>query len=451
MDFVTTDGVIKNLLATFIDLGTTVLEFANTDMGQLVTAIGLVAGGFATLKAFGIADLFIRFSSAVGIATNSTLGLGAALEFLNINPIFLAITAVVGLVAAYDALTTSVSEANDNLEKLNTEYTQTESSINSLEEQLLTIHQQIKDINSEGGADVAQDGELETLVAQSTELENQIALLEEKQRLNQAESEKNAQKAVSGKTFYDVYSGGEDNQFDYSVYGTQVEALKEYSEVMSELSIKIQELEQEQNDLIVSGQTTSEQYSENNDELIKLQEAYDKNSTSAMEFKDALDTVIESTAEDSETRAEAQSGIDAYISVIKDSSDQTEENTSANEENQISLEDLAESYELSADAIQAYADANDISIEAAAQALSDQEDIKQALEDTADAYDEARSQLTALPDAYDALNSAMNEYNSTGSLNADTLDNLLSLGDEYLSLLSFENGQMSINEAGMQA
>lgn len=55
------------------------------------------------------------------------------------------------------------------------------------------------------------------------------------------------------------------------------------------------------------------------------------------------------------------------------------------------------------------------------------------------------SELEGLSDAFDTLTGAVDEYNENGSISIDTLSSLVELGDDYLSMLSFENGQLVFN------
>ena len=55
------------------------------------------------------------------------------------------------------------------------------------------------------------------------------------------------------------------------------------------------------------------------------------------------------------------------------------------------------------------------------------------------------SELDGLQTTYDTLKGAVDEYNKNGYMSIDTLQQLLSLGDEYLSMLSMENGQLVLN------
>ena len=81
-----------------------------------------------------------------------------------------------------------------------------------------------------------------------------------------------------------------------------------------------------------------------------------------------------------------------------------------------------------------------------AQALSESgKDLSGSLQSLSESATDAANQLSSLDDAYSTLTSAVEEYNSTGYISADTLSKLLELGDEYISMLSFENGQLVFN------
>lgn len=55
------------------------------------------------------------------------------------------------------------------------------------------------------------------------------------------------------------------------------------------------------------------------------------------------------------------------------------------------------------------------------------------------------SELSGTQDAYDTLTAVAKEYNSTGSLTADTLASLLKLNPQYYEALSMQNGQLVVN------
>lgn len=61
----------------------------------------------------------------------------------------------------------------------------------------------------------------------------------------------------------------------------------------------------------------------------------------------------------------------------------------------------------------------------------------------------ASERFNALSDASDVLTSAVEEYNENGYFSASMLEKLLSLDDEYLSMLSMENGQLVLNSQAL--
>lgn len=59
------------------------------------------------------------------------------------------------------------------------------------------------------------------------------------------------------------------------------------------------------------------------------------------------------------------------------------------------------------------------------------------------------TEVDNLQGTYDVLKGVVDEYNQNGYLSIDTLQTLLTLDDEYLSLLSMENGQLSLNTTAL--
>lgn len=59
------------------------------------------------------------------------------------------------------------------------------------------------------------------------------------------------------------------------------------------------------------------------------------------------------------------------------------------------------------------------------------------------------TELGNMDDAQSSLSKAVEEFNTNGSLSFDTVQSLLSLGGNYLQYLTNENGQLSLNTAGI--
>ena len=66
------------------------------------------------------------------------------------------------------------------------------------------------------------------------------------------------------------------------------------------------------------------------------------------------------------------------------------------------------------------------------------------------ALEKLKEDLQSTKNAYEVLNSAIEEYNSNGSISYDTWEGLIAIGDQYLSLLIDENGQIKSNTKALQ-
>lgn len=77
------------------------------------------------------------------------------------------------------------------------------------------------------------------------------------------------------------------------------------------------------------------------------------------------------------------------------------------------------------------------------------ERFKATIQDTASLQDNIKA-LEDLQKNYDILAGAVDEYNENGYITIKTLEGLLSLGSEYISLLSIENGQLVLNEQALR-
>lgn len=71
---------------------------------------------------------------------------------------------------------------------------------------------------------------------------------------------------------------------------------------------------------------------------------------------------------------------------------------------------------------------------------------KQIAETASTSFEEISKSIDSIQGAYSTLSDAINEYNTNGFLTLDTLQAILSLEPEYLALLQFENGQMTLNK-----
>lgn len=75
-------------------------------------------------------------------------------------------------------------------------------------------------------------------------------------------------------------------------------------------------------------------------------------------------------------------------------------------------------------------------------AIKEQEKAVQRYTENLEKYNDS---IDKIQDSYSKLQGAIDEYNEYGNLSIDTLQELLSLDSEYLSMLEYQNGQLYIN------
>ena len=169
----------------------------------------------------------------------------AMLKWLVTNPvgqIVLVVGAIASLVAIYDALTVSVSEAKENLEESITSFNETTKEIKDLNSELETTENRIKELqklSDAGTISVADEAELETLKEQNKELARQIALKQRQQITEGEEALKDAKelstKAVTSKYEFvtpdDKNNRGVPSAMKVSVEKELQLAMDKYSEI----------------------------------------------------------------------------------------------------------------------------------------------------------------------------------------------------------------------------
>ena len=87
------------------------------------------------------------------------------------------------------------------------------------------------------------------------------------------------------------------------------------------------------------------------------------------------------------------------------------------------------------------------------QATAEMTEKQKELEEVSNSVQEGiktlNEEIDTLQESYKTLTSAVDEYNSNGYLSIDTLQSLLSLDNEYLSMLSLQNGQLVLNTTAL--
>ena len=429
------DGGLNKFLKGLIDLGTGILKFTNSDLGQVIIKVGVFVTAILVLNkaiqsttATNIIQWAKDFVVAMSMATDSTIGLNGALELLNINPVMLAITALAAVVVGGLAIAKKANDELDNniskLSEMSSAYSDATKEVESLKSQLKNINSKIEEINSLDGVKITREGELSELERQREELEQTLILQREIAEQAEKDLETQASKTVRGnitdtKEIFGLSDYYNLPQETYSNLGInisddldRVEVLKLVSNEMLNQQKVIDGLIQKKKE---NNGLSEEEQNALNDSIDKYNEARGIGAT----YSEELDKEIVGLSETSETRNYATEGLDAYSEALKSTTKETGEAT-----NNI--------YEFS-------------------DSEKEQEKETNQATEALQAYNDALAELSSMGDSFDVLNNSIAEYNSSGEFTLDTLSNLLALGDDYLSLLQFENGQLSLNKDGALA
>lgn len=387
----------SEFLGGLLSLANGFLQLLNTPIGAFVTQVVLF-----TTAGWGLVKLF-RAMNIVSIVTASLKSL--PLVLFAIQGAFTgAITAAEAFNIAMQAMKSSlpiiaaVSLAVLGLVKIVNlvEESQKETTI-TLEEQIQIVDELRSKINS--------------LSSEYENLENQSDLSEtENRRLRLLEAEIEANKEILAqeekKLFYEQFGAG--SKFvptglashgftDINMHTweapTELEILQQNIDEFKEIQQQIKDLEAQM--ATATGQ-----------ELIDLNEDYNALVNSSRTYFD-------------------------YI------------NEQANALSQFDLENIPEEYRGTVETL-----LSDITIlfsGMADKAEESTEDISAEFKSMSESVADSVSELDGLSDAFDTLTGAVDEYNANGSISLDTLSSLVELGDDYLSMLSFENGQLVFN------
>lgn len=474
------DGGLQKFAKTLLDVGTNILKVINT-IGGLKTMLVALASVMITLKWQSIVTTlakfpilfktihtalgnviisFQRFSGAIGLAQKGYIGFSAVLKAS--TPIIGAISiAISGLVGWLGHLKKKQEEEEKAMSKAIEKWKESQQEVENLEGTLTSLGDEIARLEAKKVkvTDEQQSQELEkqlnTMKLQEASLENQLRLAKQKAELDHQDAIKKAYKKIEedgeGIETYDEYG----NPQYIGGQGNKVEELEAYNNAYEEYSKKLLEYNNQIKNISDENGNILKKYEEQGKELTNKIEIVDKNMQKlkkagtdlALELQQAGDTI----------GGDFSTKINGLVGTFLDVSESEEQ---ANAQYEIAEEDLQrlnEKYGDAENAIRAYLEQHE-------ELNGDRAMAVQALLDECDQYDEYIAKVNEATEAHSnavesllgveqglsTLRDAMSEYNSTGEFSTKMLGNLLKLDSEYLELMEFENGQMIINEQGIE-
>lgn len=224
--------------------------------------------------------------------TASTVTLGNALKALwatmITNPIIMLTTMVSAAVMAYQAYKQHVVEANEATQEAINTFESISSEVDDLEGKLSELNEQISKLDP-----ITDAEDIENLQLETEELEKQLAILKEKQRIAESDADKAAQKSL-GMTEASRYKT-EDRESAYggietgAAYVTKDEELQNAIEAYEEYKKKVDEANDSLANMAKTGEYTQSEWDKQEEVVSAYSDKMEDARTHANELATSLD------------------------------------------------------------------------------------------------------------------------------------------------------------------
>ena len=501
------DGGLSYLLKLLTDIGTVILKLANNDFVKLLAVTTLTVAGLVGLLG-SVDKLKIAFKGFTSVGTTfanilgnmlvmalegegAMAGLTGSIEALSVaekTSLILTAGAIIAvgiyaIVKAVDHFNVSQKEAIDLAKEAQSTLKDTQGELSSVKDRLKEVKDEIEQINSKGGLTLTDEAKINQLKRETTELNLQKKILEQKEKIQKQTLQSNINSALGKKSSYDEYIGGGVVQNNPNVgqkfishKGTlsdQIESdTKSYQAVTHDIEElnKVYEslLEKQANhqNLTLGESQTIAYYDYNLQRLTDTQNKYassiDENTDTIMDWynqyadmgvefdkmpqklQDAINALSIETAmmsENSVAIKDETSLLEAYGNETHTTVSNMDELKEAVERSGKSWDDVKEAID-NGEYIKAFGIA-------CADTTTTVSDLEDELSDVSSLSEEISDSFSSLSNAYDTLSSAQQEFAENGAISANTLSKLLELEPQYLQYLTDEGGQIGFNEQGL--
>jgi TP901 family phage tail tape measure protein len=257
------DTIDSGIVKGFLDLSNFLINVTD-NIGLLNIALVSLAGVMGAKTTAGI-NLFAQGLQGLASRMGATTALAGTM--MSALSIALPVAAVLVAVAAYNHFNVTLEETRANLAKQKDAYDSEVSNVQSLTNELESTRKKLEELNSVGGAVVTKDGEKEKLQAQTEELQRQLDIAKETQRIAGLKAENTATEALSKKIESKYITGkvsndyaGYDVTFDKVTRDVELErAINEYNK----LAKSYEAVEKKQQDLANAQKGNSKEFKNN--------------------------------------------------------------------------------------------------------------------------------------------------------------------------------------------
>lgn len=407
----------------------------------------------------------MRATMATDAATAGMTRFQLACASLNLNPVVVAISAVVAAVALLGGTIYAIVKANslaaaeERLDKSSAKLSETTSKLAELNDELKTTQQRINELESKRDKlTFVEEDELNKLHEANLQLQREIELQNQLKESEQGEVQKDFADTVS------KWARDHENGID--------SAIDKYRQYQAILEDKDDGIELDQSDLDMMSKL-KDQVGDGITQLRGYKEALDdigyENLTD--EAKKYYDYIVDQETKTSKFLAGDGAAAFTFFSADKFKAARNELDRLFNDAK--NADEVASAFEGAGNAfdkafshqdIQLFADDIGVTYSQAydilkrrvkeyyVELVSGSDGAKNAVEDQATSLESLKSALSDvsgeidnIQSAYDSVKSLIDDYNENGYLSLDNLQKLLQLEPEYLNLLMDENGQLDLN------
>ena len=334
----------KDVVKGFLEAGTSMLDFANNDVGAVITRIGLLTTGMTGLTGIvgqtvgKIAEVGLQLKN-LGVGGGSFLGMLASGKVaLIVGGVVLAVTALVEVIRAlkssYDAAHPSFEQANENLEKTQDEISQTTDKLKEYKDQLAKLDE--VDVEDRGAAWQSERSELELNIEASQSYLDILERIRELQGQQAYAADRPIGYTAAGsivknqfqdETYYGAYQAAGDRSVQLSAKQANVlnEQYSDQYQALTAITLALADATDEQYRYIeaedlaeLQGKSQEEQIEIMTDMLGKLGIALNTTYESSEQAFSNMGELANKTGELSQAQKDqAQAYVDSYDEIVK--------------------------------------------------------------------------------------------------------------------------------------
>ena len=479
------NGGIEKLVKKILELATEFIKLID-NAGGLTTVIATLIGVLILLNNKAIVSLITSipklitgifgYITAINTATTSTeLFIAVAnVATLGIGALVIGITALVAVLIAFDNAT---ERAVEKIQELNQKIEAEENEIQEINKQLEEATERLKELNKIESPTLVEQKEINNLDYTIRQLQRELAIKKEIAKHDEEERRKQANKVVSGRyrnkedagdwANLDSALGLEGTAFTYGIQDSEYDiegkqnyqVLKIYADRIQKINEETQALEKQQAQYAKG----SEEYEKYQKQIEKNTEVEEEQRKLGEELYQQIEEGIEGLSRKTSEYLVGKEALDYYADGLLNVRTEEEKQRDALDQIESVITSAVEQYSLSAEQQEELSDlideataeiddeteAYNIAIRVKDEYINSLQEEQEETINTVNVMEEINNAIDELQSVYSILTSAVDEYNSAEGMTIDTLQSLLQLDPQYLSMLDIENGKLVLNKQAL--